>query len=66
MLGRNVNIFEDRIDRANDLALFAVDAYFRVDVELRRAWSRMNAGDRTDLHTSAVIGTQAGDDVRHL
>jgi len=66
MLGRNVDIFEDGIDRANDLALFAVDAYFRVDVELRRAWSRMNAGDRTDLHTSAVIGTQAGDDVRHL
>src|SRR5262245_58118184 len=65
MLRREVDIFEDRIHRANDLALLAIDTYFRVDVELRRTWLRVDTGDLTNLDTRSVVGAQTCDDVRH-
>ncbi len=37
MFGRNVDVFEDRVHRTDDLALLAIDTDFGVDVELRRA-----------------------------
>ena len=65
VLGGNVDVFEDRVHRANDLALLAIDADFGIDVELRRAGRGMNARDRTHLDAGAVVGAQAGDDVGH-
>jgi hypothetical protein len=65
VLGGNVDIFEYGVDRADNLALFAIDANFRVDVELRRARPRVNTGNRTDFDAGSIVGAQAGDDVRH-
>ena len=65
VLGGDVDIFEDRVYRANDLALLAIDTDFGIDVELRRAGRRMNACNRTHLDAGAVVGAQAGDDVGH-
>jgi hypothetical protein len=56
MLGGNVNILEDCVHRAYDLALLAIDTDFGIDVELRRAGGRMNARDRADLNASAIVG----------
>ena len=66
MLRRDVDVLEDRVHRTDDLALLAVDTDFGVDIELWRARSRMDAGDRTDLNASSVIGAQARNDVRHF
>src|SRR4029077_14581919 len=65
MFSRDVYIFEDCIHRTHDFALLAIDAHFGIDVELRRPWLRMDAGDRADLDAGSVDGTQTGDDVRH-
>jgi hypothetical protein len=56
MFRREVYIFEDRIHRADDLALLAIDTHFGVDVELRRARLRMDAGYRADLNTRSIVG----------
>jgi hypothetical protein len=58
-------IDEDRVDRANDLALLAVDTDFGVDVMLRGPRGGMDAGYRADIHARSIVGTQTGDDVGH-
>ena len=63
--GGNIDVFEYRVHRADDLALLAVDADFRIDVELRRAGFGVDASDRTDFDAGAVVGAKVGDDVRH-
>jgi hypothetical protein len=63
MLSRHIDIFENGIDRTNDLTLLAVDAHLGIDVELRRSRFRMNTGDRTDFDAGAVVRAQASDDV---
>jgi len=65
MFGRDVDIFENRVHRANDLALLAIDADFRVDIELRGPGRGMNAGYRADLDAGAIVGTQTCNDVGH-
>jgi hypothetical protein len=65
VFGWHLDILEDRVYGTNDLALLAIDANFRVDVELRRTGHRMNACHGADFNAGAVIGTQAGNHVRH-
>ena len=65
VFGGNVDVFEYRVHRADDLALLAIDADFRVDVELRRARLGVDARDRTNFDAGAVVGTKFGDDVGH-
>ena len=65
VLGGDVDVFEDRIDGTDDLALFAIDAHVGIDVELRGAGPGMDAGDGAHLDAGPIVGTQPGDDVRH-
>src|SRR6266700_3898255 len=65
MLDGDVDVLEDRIHGTDDLALLAVDAHVGIDVELRGAGPGMDASDRAHLDAGSVVGTQAGDDVRH-
>src|SRR4029434_3432906 len=66
MLGRDVDVLEDRVHRTDDLALFAVDTDFGVDIELWRARRCMDTGDRTDLDAGSIVRAQARDDIRHF
>jgi hypothetical protein len=65
VLGRDIDILEDRVHRADDLALLAVDAHVGIDVELRGAGPRMDTGDRAHLDAGAIVRAQLSDDVRH-
>jgi hypothetical protein len=65
ILVRQLDIQEDRLDRADDHALLALDADLRVDVELRRVIGGMDAGDGADLGARPVPDAELGDDVRH-
>src|SRR5262249_61264917 len=65
MLDGDVDVLEDRVHGTDDLALLAVDAHVRINVELRGARSGVDAGDRADLDAGTVVGTQAGVDVWH-
>jgi len=65
VLGRDIDVLEDRVHRANDLALLAVDAHVGVDVELWGAGPGMDAGDGAHLDAGAIVRTQPSNDVRH-
>src|SRR5439155_24687109 len=65
VLGRDVDILEDRVDGADDLALLAVDTHVGIDVELRGARPGVDACDRANLDACSIVGAQARDDVRH-
>src|SRR5205814_3954208 len=65
VLDRDVHILEDRVHRAHDLALLAIDAHVRIDVELRGAGPGMDAGDRAHLDAGPIVGAETRDDVGH-
>jgi hypothetical protein len=65
VLGGNVHIFEDRIHRANYLALLAIDTDFGIDVELKRPGGCVDASDWTNLDAGSIVGAEARDNVRH-
>jgi hypothetical protein len=65
VFGGDVDVFEDRVYRANDLALLAIDTDFGIDVELRRAGGRMNARNRAHFDAGSVVGAQTRDDIGH-
>jgi hypothetical protein len=56
MLGRYIDIFEDRVHWTDDLALLAIDANFRIDIKLRRAGFGVDASDGADIDAGAVVG----------
>ena len=56
VFSRQLVLGEDRVHRADDLALFVVDTDVGIDVKLRRARLSVNAGDRTDIDAGAVVG----------
>ena len=70
LLGQ-LEVGEDRVDRARLDAGVAVDADLGIDVELLRglevgrARLRVDAVDGTDLDAGVVLDAAAGDDVRH-
>jgi hypothetical protein len=65
VLGGDVDVLEDRIDWADDLALLAVDAHVGIDVELRGARPGMDAGNRAHLDAGSIVRAQPSDHVRH-
>src|SRR6185436_5968661 len=65
VLRGNVDVFENRVDRANDLALLAVDADLGIDIKLRRSRFRVDACNGADFDAGAVVGAKIGYDVRH-
>ena len=71
VLLREIEVGEDRVDRARLDARVAVDADGGVDVELlgglevRIPRLRVDAVDRTDLDARVVLDAAADDDVRH-
>jgi hypothetical protein len=65
MLGGELGIEEDRVHRADDLTLLALDAHFGINVVLWSPREGMNAGDRADVDARPIICTQRGDNVRH-
>src|SRR5918999_620850 len=68
----DLELGEDRVDRAGLDAGVAIDAELRVDEELLRRLEirvpglRMDAVDRTDLDARVVLDAAAGDDVGHV
>ena len=58
VFGGHVDILEDRVHGTHDLALLAVDADVRIDVELRCARRGMNAGHGADFNAGSIIGAQ--------
>src|SRR5690606_33393881 len=64
-LRRHPAVLGDGLDRADGLAVAAVDAFHRVDVELAVAF--VDAVDRALLHAGAVhdVDARLGDDVGH-
>src|SRR5947208_7032041 len=68
----DLEVGEDRVDRAGLDAGVAVDAHLRVDVELLRgleigrAHLRMYAVDRAGRDARVVLYAAAGDDVGHI
>ena len=65
VLVRQLDVQEDRFDRADDHALLALDADVGVDVELWRLGRGVDAGHRTDLNARPVPDAKLGDDVGH-
>src|SRR5262245_15627596 len=65
VFGRNVDILKNRVHRADDLALLAIDAHFRVNIKLRCPRLGVDTCYGANLHAGAVIGAQTGDDVGH-
>ncbi len=65
VFGGDIDVLEDGIDRADDLALLAVDTHVGIDVELPRPRRRVDAGDRAHLDARSVVGTESRDDVGH-
>jgi hypothetical protein len=72
---RNRCLLKDRFDRANRFASAAVDAFFRIDIELvffleffGFVFGWMDAIDRADIDTSGILGIYAGlsNDIGHL
>src|SRR5690349_15438038 len=60
-----LRIEEDRVDRTDHLALLALDADVRVDVELRSVRGGVDAGDGADFDAGPVPGAAVNDDVGH-
>jgi len=65
MLCRQVEINKNRVHRADDLALLTIDTHLRVDIELRRSGSGMNASYRAYIDAGPIVGTKLGDNVSH-
>src|SRR5262249_7673609 len=65
VLRGDVDVLEDRIDRADDLALLAIDAHVGIDIELRGARPSMDTGNRAHLDAGSIVRAQPSDDVRH-
>jgi hypothetical protein len=65
VFGGNVNVFEDRVHRTDNLALLAIDADVGVNVELWGARGGMDTSDRANFHAGTIMGTETGNNVRH-
>jgi hypothetical protein len=55
MLGGYIDVFENCVHRAHDLALLAIDADFRVNIKLRRAGFGVYASDGADIDASSIV-----------